>query len=422
MTESTEPEQMFTAQQVAELLASLKVGAQAETPTPTVLIAEAIKEYLATRQSDGTRRGYRTHLHRYRDGIEPICDMLCEPCLKPHDGVFKCNCDCRRCVGSRVSLPPQGTLYVSAETMSVRSATIVATAARRIALKSGEIRGRNRAANGLSVRPADGRGAEEMAVAAMRSFFASHERPLKTKGAGALQKPSRKPSSRRALTQVQLNELCLTTETTGNDPDLDALILEFAIATGARRSGVYGLTVKQVLPHEQLIRLKDKGDRDVDMPVSSELIERLMTHCLERGGPRCDPSQRLLHQPGASVFWSWAPKLQAYVPLTSRRFDNIIGRWHLSHGWAERQQVGFHYLRHTVAHRLKAGWGQHVAQRYLRHADGNVTDSYGRCTIEELAEVMGDLLGFEHPLVATEERVQRAYEHRYLGEDHQTSL
>ena len=42
--------------------------------------------------------------------------------------------------------------------------------------------------------------------------------------------------------------------------------------------------------------------------------------------------------------------------------------------------------------------GQHYARRYLRHAEGDVTDNYGVCTLEELAVAMSTLLEFEHPL------------------------
>ena len=48
---------------------------------------------------------------------------------------------------------------------------------------------------------------------------------------------------------------------------------------------------------------------------------------------------------------------------------------------------------------LATPYGPQYKKRYLRHADGSVTDGYGVCTFEELARAMSDLLEFEHPLV-----------------------
>ena len=427
MTDTPTPSPELSPQQVAAMLSGFNVDVPAvlallqsessseqqkltEQQESSITIGEAIDSYLAP-LTEGTRRGYRTSLLRYRGGIEPICDQMCKPCLEEHGTVFRCRCDCQRCVDSRVSLPPQGELIVSAETMSLDNARIVATAARRIALKRARLLDANRTADGRSARRADGRGAEEMAIGALRALFKLHDYPLETK---ALKKPSRNQTNRRALTDVQLSELCHTTETGGDDPELDSLLVEFCIATGARRKGAYSLTVGQIEQHDQIIRVNDKGDKDVPMPVSSELIDRLLAHAIGRGGAKCDPTKRGVYDNRAAVFWIHQGR-NMYTPLTARRFDTLHQRWHRSHGWAERGQVGYHHLRHTIANRLKAGWGQHVAQRYLRHADTGVTDNYGRCEIEELAAAMGELLGFEHLLVAGEERSRQDHERRFYG-------
>jgi hypothetical protein len=52
-----------------------------------------------------------------------------------------------------------------------------------------------------------------------------------------------------------------------------------------------------------------------------------------------------------------------------------------------------------MASLLSRRYGAQHKKRYLRHADGNVTDGYGVCTVEQLAAAMADLLAFEHPLV-----------------------
>lgn len=366
----------------------------------TVTVATAISAYLAGLDSAGTRRSYSTSLRRFRDGVAAICDQMCEPCLQVK-GVedFRCRCDCTKCVSSRVSLPAQGGLAVSEHTLSLHNAKVVAKAARRNAQKRARVQDRKRIAKGLTALEGHGRGAEESAVAALRSFFAFQEHPLNTTGTGVLTKPTRRSRERRALTEWELIELCNTTELSGNDPDLDSLIVEYGIATGARRLGAYSLTVRQLRFDKQMIEMRDKGEVIADAPVSLDLLERLRSHAIERGGPQCDTTIKG-HDPYAPVFWSRARNSNGrYRPLGPRRFDDLHERWRASHQWAEIEHVGYHHIRHTIAERLKTSYGQHVAQRYLRHADTSITDNYGRCTTAQLAGVMGELLGFEHPLV-----------------------
>lgn len=65
---------------------------------------------------------------------------------------------------------------------------------------------------------------------------------------------------------------------------------------------------------------------------------------------------------------------------------------------------------------LKRTFGPHYAQRFLRHADDSVTDTYGRVTTEQLAGVMSSLLGYEHPLASGRE-ARRADTFRRFGPD-----
>lgn len=87
-------------------------------------------------------------------------------------------------------------------------------------------------------------------------------------------------------------------------------------------------------------------------------------------------------------------------PVTERRIDSLIGRWRRELSWANDEQLGFHHIRHTMAAFLASTFGPHDKKRFLRHADGSVSDGYGVCTFEELARAMSGLLEFEHPLVA----------------------
>lgn len=373
-----------------EMLAKLEASS-----APTV--AEHIEAYLSV-QTKNTRRSYKTHLAWFRDGIRPTCDQDCEPCMDIRKR-FACHCDCSKCVASRISLEPQGPELVSEVSCSQQNVEIVSLAALRVGRKRGIIQNRRRAAQGKPTIEAPGFGAQETAIGGLRSLFTAAKKWLPTNAALDVPKPRRGGRERRALRDFEFMELCHVTETGGRDPELDTLLVEYGIATGARRLGAYSLTVGQLHRTRQMVSLKDKYGRPKDAPVSAELIDALLTHSIERGGPQCDPASTE-YRPDSRVFYAWGRgDAGRWTPLTARHFDSLHERWQRELDWAGEEQVGYHHLRHTMAERLKAAYGQHVAQRYLRHADSAVTDGYGRCTTEELARALSEYLEFEHPLV-----------------------
>jgi integrase len=190
----------------------------------------------------------------------------------------------------------------------------------------------------------------------------------------------------------ELREMHLLTATGGDDPELDVLVLDTGIATGARAKGIKLMTVGELHVKTQMIGVTDKGDRLVDMPVSAELIARLLAHAKERGGAKCDPSS-VHYVPDSPVFYT-----KRGTPMSERRLDTIAKRWQENLDWARDEGVSFHYIRHTIAAYV-AQVGPQYKKRYLRHADNSVTDIYGKCPMDDFARVMADLLGFQHPLV-----------------------
>lgn len=227
-----------------------------------------------------------------------------------------------------------------------------------------------------------------------------------------LVKPHRPGNQRRPLRDFELVELAHETASGGDDPELDALLFDYGIATGSRRLGAYSLTCGQLHDHSQLIGMKDKYARLQAAPVSAELIARLRTLAITRGGSVCDPASTD-YRPDSPVF-HYRPRGGGYRPVASRRFDTLHKRWQRTLPWANDEQVGYHHLRHSMAAILKSRFGPLYAKRYLRHADGGVTELYGVCTLEELARAMAELLDFAHPLVhGVEDR--RAETLRRLG-------
>ena len=86
-------------------------------------------------------------------------------------------------------------------------------------------------------------------TAGTRRGYATHLNRL-VSGYGAVCdqtcEPRRNTRERRPMQEFELLELCHLTSTSGNDTFLDELIVDFGIATGSRREGVYLLTVGQL--------------------------------------------------------------------------------------------------------------------------------------------------------------------------------
>ncbi len=263
-------------------------------------------------------------------------------------------------------------------------------------MKEGAIDNRARVAAGKPPKAADGHNAEETAISAVRSLLCRNPEFVDMSAFENVRRPKRKAGNRRPLYDYEFAELHYVTSAGGNDPELDVLVLDFTIATGARAQGVYGLTGGQILDSQQMIALKDKFARTDVMPVSAELIARLRAHATSRGGPVCDPASPL-YIPDTPVFWS--SKRNGSGPMTGRRLDSLAARWQASLDWAMQEQVALHHVRHTMGAVVSTRYGLHFKRRYLRHSGLDATENYGQCTTEQLALAMSELLKFEHPLV-----------------------
>ena len=73
-------------------------------------------------------------------------------------------------------------------------------------------------------------------------------------------KPRRLASTRRALPDAGLVEINRVAATTGNDPDLDVLLLRMHIETACRRGGALALRRADIDVEQCLIRLREKGE------------------------------------------------------------------------------------------------------------------------------------------------------------------
>ena len=145
-------------------------------------------------------------------------------------------------------------------------------------------------------------------------------------------KPRRLPSTRRAVPEARLAEINQIAATTGDDPELDTLLLRLHTETACRRGGALALRPQDLDPDQCLVLLREKGETVRWQPVSPTLMARLVQHGQDRHAPA--GGQLLRYADGR--------------PVTCRRYDHLwtrIGR-HLP--WVRTQQISMHWIRHTT--------------------------------------------------------------------------
>jgi len=239
-----------------------------------------------------------------------------------------------------------------------------------------------------------GRSAEEHLVAALRCLYArAVDDGLITEAgnpARKVAKPRRLPSTRRAVPDTRLAEINEAAATTGDDPELDTLLLRLHTETACRRGGALALRPADLDPDQCLILLREKGETVRWQPVSPTLMGRLTEHGRERHAP---PDGQLLRYASGR-------------PITSRRYDHLwtrIGR-HLP--WVRTQQISMHWIRHTTLTWVERNFGYAVARAYAGHTDSGsetgATSTYVRASLSEVAAALAALTGEPHPLATPE--------------------
>jgi integrase/recombinase XerC len=236
-----------------------------------------------------------------------------------------------------------------------------------------------------------GRSAEEHLVAALRCLYRHAEDDglidERDNPARKVAKPRRLPSTRRAVADTRLAEINQVAATTGDDPELDTLILRLHTETACRRGGALALRPADLDREQCLVLLREKGETVRWQPVSPTLMAALVRHAADRHAP---PDGRLL-------------RYRDGRPVTYRRYDGLwvrIGR-HLP--WVRTQQISTHWIRHTTLTWVERNFGFAVAHAYAGHTDGtgdtgSATSTYVRATLTEVATALAALTGEPHPL------------------------
>jgi integrase len=93
-------------------------------------------------------------------------------------------------------------------------------------------------------------------------------------------KPRRHESLRRAVPDTRLAEIYQVASTTGNDPELDTLLLRIHVETACRRGGALALRPMDLDAQQCLVRLREKGGTQRWQPVSPTLMAHLQHHAV----------------------------------------------------------------------------------------------------------------------------------------------
>ena len=121
-----------------------------------------------------------------------------------------------------------------------------------------------------------GHNAAENLISALRCLYRQAEDDgligKKDNPASKVEKPRRLPSTRRAIADTRLAEINQVAATTGDDPELDALILRLHTETACRRGSALALRPLDLDPEQCLVCLREKGETVRWQPVSPTLM------------------------------------------------------------------------------------------------------------------------------------------------------
>jgi site-specific recombinase XerD len=239
-----------------------------------------------------------------------------------------------------------------------------------------------------------GRSAAEHLIAALRCLYrravedgliAEADNPARK-----VAKPRRLPSTRRAVPDKRLAEINQVAAATGNDPELDTLLLRLHTETACRRGGALALRPADLDPDQCLVLLLEKGETVRWQPVSPTLMARLVQHGQQRHAER--DGQLLRYASGQ--------------PITYRRYDHLWARIGAHLPWVATQGISTHWIRHTTLTWVERNFGYAVARAYAGHAengnDTSATSTYVRASLGEVAAALAALTGESHPLASSE--------------------
>ncbi|MGI9062696.1 MAG: tyrosine-type recombinase/integrase [Pseudonocardiaceae bacterium] len=235
-----------------------------------------------------------------------------------------------------------------------------------------------------------GRHAGEHVIAAARAIYVraiadGHIAPGSSP-AHRVAKPRRLPSTRRALTAHELDEINAAARRSGNDVVLDALLLRLHTETACRRGGALGLRLADLDIGNCLVQLREKGSTVRWQPITPALTSSLVDHAGCRGAVLSSDAL-LRYRDGRA--------------LTSRRYDHLWKRLGDQLPWVATHGISIHWLRHTTLTWVERHYGYGIARAYAGHTDstGAATTTYIKTDLHAVATALSAMTGQPHPLV-----------------------
>ncbi|MEV0712070.1 tyrosine-type recombinase/integrase [Nocardia aurea] len=254
-----------------------------------------------------------------------------------------------------------------------------------------------------------GKGTARSAVSAIRKLYEfavddGHVRPERNP-AKKLTKPRMPPSRRRALLHDQLIEINRAAAESGNDPELDTLILRLHTETACRRAGGLALREVDLDPVNCLVYLREKGELSRWQPVSPTLMTALRYH----HRTRTPHDRRAGHRArnGVPISADAETRLLRYRngdPISVNQYRHMFARIGAVVPWVAAHQVTVHWLRHTTLTWVERRYGVPVAKAYAGHTDNRgsaATLLYTRAGLPEVARALAELTGEPHPCAAS---------------------
>jgi integrase len=115
----------------------------------------------------------------------------------------------------------------------------------------------------------DARSPRENCVAALRAFFerARRARYVLENPAAEVTKPRRNPTNRRGLDEQELDETIEAVRSTSRDPELDLLLVEFHLVSGARQEGALRLGLDDIDDRRSTTWLREKFGKLREQPI-----------------------------------------------------------------------------------------------------------------------------------------------------------
>ena len=164
--------------------------------------------------------------------------------------------------------------------------------------------------------------------------------------------PRRTLAPERPLSTSELDDMFRVATTTGDDPELDRLLVLFLRHTACRREGSLNLVRQGLDGTTRCVTLSEKGGQVRTLPLAGWLLDELEAFSGARGA----------QVPADAVF-----RYSDGHPLTRRRFNTLFNRLDRHTVWSEELDVGPHWLRHTTLSDVAAVAGVRVAEAYAGH-------------------------------------------------------